>query len=232
MLMSAAALLFAACNKDNTTTPGGSGNGTSSNVSFALKAANPSATVTQKTTTGAAIRWTSGFAYPSMVKFEAKQITSAGVENEVEYKATNTARIDLFAPVAPLFGNFTLPAGTYNEVELKLQLGAADTTPALQLSGNFTNSTGTTTPVTFRINEPLELKTETHNVTIDSARAFDAITVMDLAGLTSDIREAQLQNAQLTNGALVISSSSNSNLYGAILNSLRNRRHHSEINHH
>src|ERR1035437_3325212 len=125
ILLSAAilGLLFTACHKTNNPP-------TPPSVSYQLMATNKSYGVA-KTTTVNNIIWTSGFANPDVVKFEAKQANL-----QVEFKSTNNAQIDLMAPVALSFGAFTLPAGIYTEIGLKIDLDKMGTTPVLQINGN------------------------------------------------------------------------------------------------
>jgi hypothetical protein len=193
-------------------------------MSYQVKAVNLSSGALK--TTAGNIQWTAGFANPRLVKFEATQGTS-----QIEYKSTNTAQIDLMAAAATGFGNFTIPSGTYNEIELKIQLDKNGSSPALQLSGQFSNGT-VTIPVQLQVNDFVEIKTEQKNVTVTDSTLLNAITNIDLSSFTTGINETMLLAAQLTGGTLVISSGSNKNLYDIILNNFRNRRHHCEFESH
>src|SRR5436853_625326 len=99
-------LLFSSCSKsdnmsvtpngtsgttgNNGTGNGGTGNGTNAQakMSYTLQASNALANIAQKSTASSAIQWTSGFANPSLIKFEASQNGS-----EIEFKSSNSARI-------------------------------------------------------------------------------------------------------------------------------------------
>jgi hypothetical protein len=217
-------MLFTSCSKSGTTV--WPGTASSAAMSYSLRITNAAAELAQKAVARSSLQWTSGLAYPGLIKFEAKQNTS-----EIEYKSTNSIQVDLFSPMAIHFGTFTLPTGTYNEVELKMQFDKSGAKPALQLNGLFSKSTGGTTPVTLIVDESLELKTETQNVSVDS-NTFDAITTLDLSAFTQGITESMLQAAQLSGSTLIISSASNRDIYQIILNNLRSRRHHLEVEHH
>lgn len=229
LILSAATLamgmMVTSCNKNSTTVTPDSNSTASTNMSYGLKAANTSNGLA-KGTANAMLTWTSGFANPTMIKFEAKQKGT-----EIEYKSTNTSQINLFAPVATSFGGFTIPAGAYKEIELKLSLDNVGTQPALQLNGTFTNNL-TTVPVVLRVDDDFEIKTEVKDVTIDENDDFMALTTLDLASMQSSITLNMLQNATLTNGTIVISRTSNKTLYNLILSSLTGKRHHSEYEHH
>ena len=116
-------LVFNSCKKNSNTPPSQLG------MSYELLATNTYYGVA-KTTAASNIQWTSGFAYPDVVKFEATQNNL-----QVEFKSTNNARIDLLAPIVERFGNFTLPPGVYNKITLKIDLDRNDSTPVLQMNG-------------------------------------------------------------------------------------------------
>jgi hypothetical protein len=223
----ALSLLTGSCSKDNGTvnpdmngTNTGTGTGNEqTGMSYQLRAVNTTGSMNQRTTANGTIQWTSGYAYPTQIKFEAKQQNS-----KIEYKSTNNSRIDLFSPVATSFGSFMLPAGTYKEIELKVKLDNVGNEPALFLTGNYMNN-GVVIPVIFRVDDKLELKTELNDVTIDNTSSIAAITNLDLATYTNGITDEMIRNAQLTNGTLIISENSNRNLYNIIMSNLSGKRH-------
>lgn len=224
LLLSLSVLLvgaYSSCKKSNTTvTPTGAAN--TAKLDYQLKTVNPSASFR---TTAGTITWTSGFANPTLIKFEAKQGTT-----EIEYKSYNTAQIDLMASTATYFGSFSVPVGTYNEIELKFQLNSSGSTPALQLNGQFANGL-VTIPVIFKADGLVELKTEQHNVTFSNNTSFTGVATLDLSGYTTGITESMLISASITGGTMIISSTSNTALYNIILNNLRNKDHHTEFEH-
>lgn len=220
--LAATGLFLNACKKnDSYNAPdnnGGGGTARQTQLNYQLKTTGTS--VGLKTTAGGTIQWTFGLANPSLIKFEA---TKDGAE--LELKSTNTAQIDLMTPVAAVFGGFTLPAGTYNEIELKIMLDKNGSSPALQLGGTYTSSS-TTIPVSVVINEQLEVKTEQHNVVFAAGDSLTAITSFNLADISSGITEAMLQSAQQTNNTVVISASSNKDLYDIIVKNFKDHSHH------
>jgi hypothetical protein len=220
----ATGLVFSSCKKNNNNadnaTPG------QPQLAVQIKASNTNTAVGQKSTANANILWTSGYAYPRKIVFEAKQN-----DLSVEFTSTADQQIDLMASIAASFGNFTLPAGVYDEVELKIDLDKKDHDPAMVLEGTFTNNT-TTYPIRVEIDDFLELKTESENVTISNDSTYTAVTTIDLSTITSGITENMLLNAQLTNGTIVISPTSNMWMYHTILSNLGNRHHHCVFEHH
>ncbi|OJW80223.1 MAG: hypothetical protein BGO69_13440 [Bacteroidetes bacterium 46-16] len=217
----AAGILMASCKKNDTNT-----NNSQPQLSYQLTATNTSTGLAQKSTANANIQWTSGYAYPRTIKFEAKQ---DGVK--AEFTSTTDEQIDLMSSIAATFGNFTIPAGTYDEIELRIDLDKKAADPAMELDGVLATDLSTI-PVKLEVDDFIELKTESQNVTITNNDSYIAITTIDLSGVTSGITETMLLNAQLTNGTIVISSHSNATLYHMILDNLRSRHHHCHFEHH
>lgn len=205
IMVVAALLLLASCSKDDN---GGQ-------LSYQLKTKNPNATVSR--TSGGSVTWTSGSAYADKIEFEAEKDD----DNEVEYESRVARRIDLFAPVSQL-GNISLPPGRYEEIEIEVDLAPSVTDTAFILRGSFTNNIGYTVPVVFYINELLEFKAEAEDISIGSAADITALTTLDLSQLTTGITESMLSSATFTNGVLVISATSNTDLYSAILSNINN----------
>ena len=113
-----------------------------------------------------------------------------------------------------------LPAGSYKEVEFKVELNPTATEPALSLNGTYT-STGPAIPIIFRIATPLEIETEMNNVTVLANNGYNALTTLNLSLLTRGMSQTMLDNAVKTNGTILINSSSNVDLFNIILNNLK-----------
>ncbi len=220
-----AALAISSCKKNDNINPSTTTtNASGADMSYQLTTTNRTAEM--RTTAGANLQWTSGYANPSVVKFEAQK---GGTE--IEYKSTTTAQIDLMSPVAVSFGGFTIPSGTYDKIELKIDLDKNGQNPAMELDGQYSNGT-TTFPVQLIITDFMELQTEQTNVTITDNTSFTAVTVLDLSTITAGISETMLLSAKLTNGTLIISSGSNRMIYNMVLDNFRNHRHHCMFEHH
>ena len=87
------------------------------------------------------------------------------------------------------------------------------------LAGNFTNSTGVVKRINIIINQDFEFRI-TKTDTLTSVHDYTSIIKMNLVLLFSDIQQADLDNAVLTDGKLVISSTSNVALFDKILKNL------------
>jgi hypothetical protein len=224
ILFSAAVIstvLFSACNKDKKY----EANGGDTQMGYQLQVANASSSGLQRST-AANITWTSGFANPEKIKFEAKQDNS-----KLEYEAKNVGTIDLFAPDAITFGNFTLSPGTYKEIELKMYFSKHSSEPALQLNGQFVGD-NINAPILLIVDASFDIKTEQEDVVIDQGMSYIAITTLDLARYTQNVTEEMWDNATLTNGVIVISNSSNQNIYNRILSNIRDWKHKCHFWHH
>lgn len=224
LLLSAviAGLLFTSCKKNSS-----NGYNTSTSqptMSYRLVASNTSYGVARTSAT-ANIVWDSAFATPDVIIFQA---TQGNVQ--VQYKATNNQRVDLLSSVVLDFGSFTLPAGYYSQTSLKIDLDKMGNMPVLQLNGSVTDGT-VVLPVEVMVNESFQLQTEQDSVTITNDSSFVAVTTIDLSSITTGITATMLLNATLTGGTIVISSSSNHELYKMILDNLGNKHHHCEFEH-
>ena len=197
-----ASAIFISCKKDNTNT----------GIMYQLKVINPLATIAR--VAGGTIQWSSGYAWATEIKFEAKKSNN----EEVEYKTQALQKVNIFIPAISL-GSISLPEGTYKEIEFKIETAPNGADAAFLLNGTYTNG-GVTTPVVFKVTAPLEVKTEKENFTITAGTNYTAITSFDLSLLSQGITEVMLNNATRTNGTIEISATSNTNLYNILIDRL------------
>ena len=160
------------------------------------------------------INWTSGFANVTAISFEAE--SNAG---EIEYRSTIDHHVDIFDPVAVL-GVIPIPPGTYEQVEFKAKLAPTSSEPAFEIRGDYNG-----TPVVLRVQNPFEFETEKENVTIDPNNNYTSTINLQLAQLTAGITDAEMAAAQQTNGEIIISSTSNPELYQKIVRNLDDCEH-------
>ncbi len=189
---------LASCKKNNDRT----------GANFKVKTTDRSGTLGRTTGT---ITWTSGIASATEIEFEAEK------ENiELEFKSEARQRIDLFAPFSSL-GFVTIPPGIYKEIEFEIHLSSTPPDAALELRGTYNS-----TPIVFRVNTPIEIEAEFEDVTITQGNDFTAIISLNLSLLTLGITDADLSNATLTNGEIIISATSNTVLYNIMIANLKN----------
>jgi hypothetical protein len=191
--------------KKNSSSPAAT---SSSQMTFGVRAESTLDTVPASTAT---INWTAGTANISGFKFEARKHGLA-----IEVVSRNMTNVDLFALNPSLVG-ITLDTGTYNEIEIMVELSRSSTTDLpLVLKGSFTNTGGTAVPVEFDFNDNAEIKAEAKNVDVNGTTDLTTIIAMHLNKLLANVTATELGNATLTNGTIVISRTSNTHIYDQI----------------
>ena len=214
--------ILSACKKNDNASLSTSGN---TQIAFALSAngsvspvsvsGNADGLTTNALTTNAtgsaSITWTSGIANVSGFKLEAAK---KGLE--IEITSRNLTSIDLFA-ATPATISAAIDTGTYREIELRV-LFTKSTTAVLPLTlkGNYTSTTGTVTPIEFDFNDDAIIKIGAENITVDGSTDIAAIAKLDVSKLVTGFAASALDNAVRTNGTIVISSTSNTNIYNFI----------------
>ena len=207
-------ILFSGCKK-NSATPDA---GTSPKIAFGIKSDNFTTNLTAvgpKQTVGifavSAITWTSGVANVSKFKFEAKK---ANFKMEIE--TTQLLNVDLFS-LTPALTGASIDTGTYKEIEVKVMFTKSATAAIpLTLKGTYTPASGTAVPVELYVNDELTIKVEAENVVIDNTKNVQSMISLHLNEFLTGINSAALDLATKTDGKIVISSSSNIDLYNKI----------------
>ncbi len=132
----------------------------------------------------------------------------------------NAVNVNLFN-LSPILGNVTIPPGTYNEVELKLELKKSTTsTIPLTLKGMYTNGSAINIPVEFYFNEDFEIEVEAENLVVSGTNDYLGLINMQLNKFLTNVSSSDLDGATKTNGTIIISSTSNLNLYNKLKSNL------------
>ena len=210
------ASILTSCSKDDST-----GNG---KLSYQVKPANFTASVvlmssgsglTVTANSNSSLTWTSGNMNVSEIDFEAENNNV-----EIEYELKSPSNVDLFN-LSPVLGNITIPDGTYDEVELKLALKKSATTSIpLTLKGIYTNGTGTKTPVEFYFNDEFEIEVEAEDLVVSGTNDYLGLINVQLNKFLTNVSSSDLDQAVKTNGTIIITSSSNINLYNKLKSNL------------
>lgn len=198
---------FAACKKGSnksSVVPSGT-----AKLSFQMKATNATlaSLPSDSSSTIAELTWTTGTANIGRFAFEARR---SGVSINIE--SNNLTNVDLFA-LTPLQTYVTLDTGVYKEIEITAFLESTDTVPPLKLSGTFLNDSSKTVPIEFDLSGHATVRVEQKNIDINGTTDYTALLDMQLARVTKGITAGDLDKAKLTNGAIVISKTSNTALY-------------------
>ena len=184
----------------------------------AILPASTTRTQLNSVTTTPQITWTAGTANIAEFKFEAKR---AGVERE--FRSSNLMNVDLFA-ISPSLIATPIDSGTYKEIEIRVELTQTADTSALplKLMGSFTDSQGVVTPVELDLNTNMEIKAEAKDVVVSATQNLQTIFLLNLSKISTGITATDLSAATQTAGRIVISSTSNANLFNTILQNVSN----------
>lgn len=222
---------FFACQKDNSGTPAGP-----STLGVKIQALNKSYSLPvspglkSASVGSSAISWDTAQMVVSSVKFDAELKSKVNHRDSVQisYKWHGPQLANLLDTTVS-FGNFILQPGFYDEVEIAVAGSKADAkgTPVFYLRGTYTKDGTTSIPVILRVNEDVAFKTEKDSVNITSAdrNGVTSYIQLFLDKLMVNVQPAALDGAELTGGKIIISATSNRNLYWTILQNLY-RNHH------
>jgi len=236
-ILIALALGLVACKKDTNTTPG------YSTLDIKIQALNKSYSlpVNNSGTKSASadstfITWDTARMIVSRVKYEAElnSLITRHDSIKISYEWNGPLEINLFDTNISI-GNFILQPGYYDEIELKVNGSKHDAggKPIFYLHGIYTMNDTTSLPIIVIVNEDIMFKTEKDSVEVTATdnSDFTSIIQLKLDLLLADIQIPALDNATLTNGAILISADINTELYQIIMRNLA-RKHHSKHHHH
>ena len=225
----AATIGFTACQKDDLGTKGPSEMGVkieALNKSYSLPVTDgtKSAAVTNES-----ITWDTVQMVVSQIKFEAelKSLITHRDSIEIEYKWSGPMVANLLDEQM-ILGSFMLQPGFYDEIELKVVGNKEDAgkNPVFYMYGNYTNAQNSTIPVAVKVYNDVQFKTEKDSVTVtEESVDITSYIQLYLDKLMTGIDPASLDNAQLTNGVIVISADSNRMIYYAMLKNLVKNQH-------
>lgn len=167
-----------------------------------------------------AFAWDTCYMNVSKIDLEAEKKDNESSKNlaNIEYEWKGPRKIDLFN-INSLVGNITLTPGLYDEISIKIEALKSDagTSPVFYLSGSYTNASGIKIPVVVNVNDDIEFNVESKEGTsLNAVNDYASLIHLNLALLMNGILTADLDNATLTNGKIVISGTSNTSLYTRI----------------
>ncbi|RYZ52023.1 MAG: hypothetical protein EOP49_10480 [Sphingobacteriales bacterium] len=113
--------------------------------------------------------------------------------------------------------------GTHKTLETVIMAVPTDTHPALILSGKYNRADGKTVPVVVNVTRRLTMHRSAPDVTVRGTDPLLTLIGMDMSGLTTEMDSRLWENAQLTNGSIVISENSNLVLYDQIMQRMSQR---------
>lgn len=203
---------LAACNKDDSF-----GNGklsyriNPSNFTSSIGLIASASGLPVITNSNSSITWTSAGLNITEIDFEAESNN-----NPIEYELKQAIRVDLLN-LSPVLGNITLPVGSYDEVELKILLRKSATKEIpLTLKGTYTDSNGVKIPFEFYLNEDIDIEVEAEDIVIDGKSDYTGMINVQLNKFLTNITRTDLSTATKTEGVIVISSTSNADIYSKL----------------
>lgn len=164
------------------------------------------------------LAFTSGFITIREVQFEAETATDS-----VEINLEQISKIDFATGVStPDISGLTIPAGTYSEVEVEIELQDEGDEPAVVLNGSFTDAEGVRHPVRFEFNSG-----ETFEVEREGAVTFaGGESILAQVTFNPTVWFAEVSNEQLSlatkdaQGVIVISATQNTSIFNAAADGL------------
>jgi len=236
VLAAAVAVLFTACQKDDFNNDGTSEFGVqfeALNLNFALPVQGSAKSASIESDS---ISWDSAHLMVSTIKFEAelKSLLTGEDSIEIEYKWHGPEMVNLLNNELTL-GNFILSPGVYDEIELKISGEQEDAggQAVFYLEGSYKNNAGTW-PIVVSVSEDVYFKTEKENVEVtEESVDITSIIQVYLDELMMDVDPADLDNADQTDGVIIISADSNAAIYQIVVRNLaHDRRTHYKHKHH
>ncbi|MEQ9219923.1 MAG: hypothetical protein RLO17_17845 [Cyclobacteriaceae bacterium] len=113
-----------------------------------------------------------------------------------------------------------VPAGDYTSVNLGIEMQDDGDDPSTVLEGTYTNSNEESIPVRFEFNSGEVFEANASSVTIAEGADIVGKVTFDAIDWFSVISAEQLDNATLTEGVMVISSTSNTGIFDAVADRL------------
>ncbi|NEV93992.1 hypothetical protein G3567_07510 [Psychroflexus sp. YR1-1] len=150
----------------------------------------------------------------------------AETENDstsVEFELEGTVKIDFATGIpSPDIRSITIPTGTYESVEVEVELYDETDDPSVVINGTYTAPDGEVHPVQFAFNsgETFEVEREGTIVIAEGQSALAEITFdpsVWFAGVTDEMMAGASKNAK---GIIVISETQNSTIFNSVADGL------------
>ena len=163
------------------------------------------------------LAFTTGYVVISEVEFKGKQANGAAVSFEQKQVTTLDLATGLASPNLLL----PIPAGTYKEVKLEVEIKDEDNRPSIVTEGTYTNAAGAATPVRFEFNSGESFEAESkREVTLAANTPVTSKILFEPRVWFAPITATQLDNAQRVNGRILINESTNRTLFNIVADRL------------
>lgn len=166
------------------------------------------------------LAFTSGFITLREVQF---QVETDNDSVEVDFEVEMNTKIDFATgETDPDISYAEIPAGTYNEMEVEIELQDEGDEPAIVLEGTYVDVGGTSHPIRFEFNsgETFEIEKE-GNITFDVSESALAQVTFDPGAWFAEVSNEQLSSANKNmDGVIVISSTRNAEIFDTVADGL------------
>lgn len=171
--------------------------------------------------------WDEAWIYITRLEFNARLIKpSAGEikhDSEIHVDWQGNKKVDLFGE-PKIFASLEIPDGNYQDIVLRIT--SARISDMLQPNFYFAGTYGPVfggTPIAVAINEEFTINTKFENGTIhaQSGNFMNGQIIVSLDNLFFGVTSEDLDKAELTDGAILISATHNQGLYMKILSNLQ-----------
>ncbi|MFD0992402.1 hypothetical protein [Tenacibaculum geojense] len=114
----------------------------------------------------------------------------------------------------------TVPGGLYSNVNLGIELQDDTSNPSVVIEGSYTNSNNEELPIRFEFNSGEVFEANAQTVMINNNADIVGKITFDAISWFSTVTAEQLDSAILTNGVIVISSTSNTEIFSIVADKL------------
>lgn len=189
-------------------------------VTTAFDAKSQTVSSTSKAATQGNFLFSEGFITLIALEYEAETDNDS---TSVEFELEGAVTIDFATGIpTPDIRTIVIPAGTYEEVEIEVELYDETDDPSVVISGDYTDPNGEVHPVRFEFNsgETFEVEREGTVIISEGQTALAEITFdpsVWFAGVTDEMMAGANKNL---NGVIVISETQNSNIFDVVADGL------------
>ncbi|WP_162056488.1 hypothetical protein [Pontibacter pamirensis] len=213
LLIASLSLGMLACGEEETTAP-------QPQVGLSFNTVTAAAPVNGRTASTNSLSFSSGTITLSEIQFEAESDVDS---LEVDFELEQDVQVDFATgATSPDISAVAFRPGTYEEIEVEMELQDKGSQPAIVLSGTFTDALGQAHPLRFEFNSGEEFEVEREGaVTFDEGQSVVAQVTFNpvawFAGVSSEELLTATKNAQ---GVIVISSTQNTDIFEEVADGL------------
>lgn len=140
--------------------------------------------------------------------------------NSVSRTKEQIATIDYATGVVSPTVEITVPTGSYIGVNLGIELQDVNSTPTVVIEGTYTNSDDVELPIRFEFNSGEVFEANAASVEIEAGADLIGKITFDALSWFSTISANQLDNANLTDGVIIISETKNASIFDIVADRL------------